>query len=128
MYNVDTSISGGHHMENWGAPKIKGRGMVKWSPFKSVVEQYDEINKMISDQNKINKPILTEDTKERIQRSLQQSLTCNEEIFLSYYRNGYLHHQYITVTSIDPERKLIHCFDAFNTHIQFKFEELIDIK
>ncbi|PET96744.1 3-oxoacyl-ACP synthase [Bacillus cereus] len=115
-------------MENWGAPKIKGRGMVKWNPFKSVVEQYDEINKMISDQNKVNKPILTEDTKERIQQSLQQSLTCNEEIFLSYYRNGYLHHQYITVTSIDPGGKLIHCFDAFNTPIQFKFDELVDIK
>ncbi len=27
-------------MENWGTPQIKGRGMVKWSPFKSVAEQY----------------------------------------------------------------------------------------
>lgn len=29
--------------------------------------QITEINKMISDQDKVNKPILTEDTKERIQ-------------------------------------------------------------
>lgn len=115
-------------MENWGAPKIKGRGMIKWNPFKSVVEQYDEINQMITDQNKVNKPILTEDTKERIQRLLQQSLTCNEEICLSYHRNGYLHQQYITVASIDLGNKLIHCLDAFNTPIQFKFDELVDIK
>ncbi|NUC20459.1 YolD-like family protein (plasmid) [Bacillus mycoides] len=108
-------------MENWGAPKIKGRGMVKWNPFKSVVEQYDEINQMITDQNKVNKPILTEDTKERIQRFLQQSLTCNEEIFLSYHRNGYLHHQYITVASIDPGNELIHCLDAFNTGVQPRY-------
>ena len=26
-------------MENWGVPKIKGRGMVKWQPFKSLPEQ-----------------------------------------------------------------------------------------
>ncbi|PEX82348.1 YolD-like family protein [Bacillus cereus] len=60
--------------------------------------------------------------------TLQQSLACNEEIFLTYHKNGYLHHQYITVTSIDARNKLIHCLDAFNTHVQFKFDELIDIK
>ncbi|AHZ54798.1 hypothetical protein YBT1520_31501 (plasmid) [Bacillus thuringiensis serovar kurstaki str. YBT-1520] len=87
-----------------------------------------KINRMLEDQNKVNRPILTDDTKERIQRSLQQSLEYNEEVFLSYYRKGYLHHQYITVTSIDPGNKLIHCLDAFNTHTQLKFDELIDIK
>lgn len=30
-------------MENWGVPRIKGRGMVKWQPFKSLPEQYDVI-------------------------------------------------------------------------------------
>lgn len=30
-------------MENWGPPQIKGRGMVKWQPFKSLPEQYDVI-------------------------------------------------------------------------------------
>lgn len=115
-------------MENWGAPKIKGRGMIKWNPFKSVIEQYEVINQMIEDQNKVNKPILTDDSKERIQRSLHQSLTYKKEIFLSYHRNGYLHHQYITVASIDPGHKLIHCIDAFNRHLQFKFDELVDIK
>ncbi len=37
---------------------------------------------MLEDQNKVNRPILTDDTKERIQRSLQQSLEYNEEVFL----------------------------------------------
>ncbi|WP_257140861.1 hypothetical protein [Bacillus toyonensis] len=30
-------------MENWGAPKIKGRGMVKWQPFASLPEQFEGI-------------------------------------------------------------------------------------
>lgn len=115
-------------MQNSGIPHIHGRGMVKWQPFKSVIEQYDEINRMLEEQNKIEKPLLTNDSKERIQQSLQQSLACNQEIFLTYHKNGYLHHQYITLTSIDPGNKLIHCLDAFNTHVQFKFDELIDIK
>lgn len=28
-------------MENWGVPKLKGRGMVKWQAFKSLPEQYE---------------------------------------------------------------------------------------
>ncbi|WP_074544107.1 YolD-like family protein [Bacillus paranthracis] len=87
-----------------------------------------QIDQMLENQNKVNKPILTNDSKERIQQSLQQSLQYNEEIFLTYYRNGYSHHLYITVTSIDPGNKSIHCLDAFGSHVQFKFEELVDIK
>ncbi len=30
-------------MENWGAPKIRGRGMVKWLPFASLTEQFEGI-------------------------------------------------------------------------------------
>lgn len=108
-------------MENQGISHVRRRGNVKWQAFKSVAEQLERIEQMLEEQNKTEKPLLTNDSKER----MQQSLEYNEEIFLSYYRKGYLHQQYITVTSIDLGNKLIHCLNAFNTHIQF---ELIKLK
>lgn len=31
---------------NWGTPKLRGRGMVKWRPFASLPEQFIGINEM----------------------------------------------------------------------------------
>ncbi|OFC96175.1 hypothetical protein BTGOE6_57930 [Bacillus wiedmannii] len=30
-------------IENWGTPKLRGRGMVKWLPFASMPEQHETI-------------------------------------------------------------------------------------
>ncbi|MEM5644746.1 YolD-like family protein [Bacillus cereus] len=115
-------------MENWGVPRIKGRCMVKWQPFKSLPEQYDVINQMIEEQYKVPKPFLTDDTKEQIVRGLNESLQNNNEMLISYYRNGYVHEQYITVTNINSQMKTIVCTDAFGLTMKFKFDELINVE
>ncbi|MED1567146.1 YolD-like family protein [Bacillus paramycoides] len=117
-------------MENqsWGTPKIKGRGMVKWQAFKSIPEQYNVISQMIEEQYKIPKPFLTDDTQERIERGLNESLQNNTEILISYYRNGYINEQYITVTNIDLQTKSIACTDAFQLNMKFKIDDFRDVK
>ncbi|PFB95153.1 3-oxoacyl-ACP synthase [Bacillus cereus] len=115
-------------MENWGVPRIKGRGMVKWQPFKSIPEQYDVIGQMIEEQYKMPKPFLTYDTQERIERGLNESLQQNKEILISYYRNGYIHEQYITVTNIDVQTNSIVCTDAFRLNMKFKIDDFVDVK
>ncbi|MRS25924.1 YolD-like family protein [Bacillus sp. RIT694] len=116
-------------MENqsWGTPKIKGRGMVKWQPFASMPEQYEIIREMISDLNKIPKPIVTEDMKEQLQIGLVQSLQNKEEILISYYRDGMVHDMYISVLHIEPMLKTVYCTDAFGLETEFKFDELVNI-
>ncbi|MDW3901164.1 YolD-like family protein, partial [Staphylococcus saprophyticus] len=43
-------------------PKIpQGRGIVKWQAFKTMPEQYEQLEQYIQDQNKIEKPILDDD-------------------------------------------------------------------
>ncbi|PHE68521.1 YolD-like family protein [Bacillus wiedmannii] len=114
-------------IENWGTPKIKGRGMVKWQPFASMPEQYEEIRKIISDLNKVPKPIVTEDMKEQLQIGLVQSLQNKEEILISYYRDGMVHNMYINVLHIEPMLKTVYCTDAFGLETEFKFDELVNI-
>ncbi|PEO38369.1 YolD-like family protein [Bacillus wiedmannii] len=116
-------------MENqsWGTPKLRGRGMVKWQPFASMPEQYEVIREMISDLNKIPKPIVTDDMKEQIEQSLIQSMQTHEEISISYYRDGMVQDMYINVLHIEPMTKTVYCTDAFGLNTEFKFEELVNI-
>ncbi|MGH0588847.1 YolD-like family protein [Bacillus mycoides] len=115
-------------MENWGVPRIKGRGMVKWLPFASLTEQFEGIDRILEEQHKVPKPFLTNDTKERIEQGLNESLQNDKEILISYYRNGYIHEEHITVTRIDAQTKTIVCTDAFRLNMKFNINEFVDVK
>lgn len=42
-------------------PRIpQGRGMVKWQAFKTLPEQYEQLERYIQDQNKIDRPSLSD--------------------------------------------------------------------
>ncbi len=86
---------------NWGTPKLKGRGMVKWLPFANMPEQHETIRGMVSDLNKVPKPMVNEDMQEQLQIGLVQSLQNKEEILISYYRDGIVHDMYINVLHIE---------------------------
>ncbi|WP_369355598.1 YolD-like family protein [Lysinibacillus capsici] len=113
--------------QSWGTPKIKGRGMVKWQPFASMPEQFAGIREILSDLNKIPKPIVTEDMQEQLQIGLVQSLQNKEEILISYYRDGMVQDMYINVLHIEPMTRTVYCTDAFGLNTEFKFDELVNI-
>ncbi|HFJ9465751.1 TPA: YolD-like family protein [Bacillus cereus] len=112
---------------NWGTPKFKGRGMIKWQPFCSLPEQFAGIREIMGDLNKVPKPIVSEDMQEQIERSLIHSIQSKEEISISYYRDGMVHDMYINVLHIEPMLKTVYCTDAFGLNTEFKFDELVNI-
>ncbi|MGN4944562.1 YolD-like family protein [Bacillus cereus group sp. MYBK104-1] len=113
--------------QSWGAPKLRGRGMVKWQQMASMPEQFTGITEILSDLNKIPKPIVTEDMQEQLQIGLVQSLQNKEEILISYYRDEMVQDMYINVLHIELMTKTVYCTDAFNLNTEFKFEELVNI-
>lgn len=44
----------------------KGRGMVKWSPFAAMPEQFAGIREIIKEKNKVTRPILTAEEKDNV--------------------------------------------------------------
>ena len=105
----------------------KGRGMVKWQPFASMPEQFTGIKEMIQEQTKVPRPILTQDAKERIENKLLISYLGEEEVLLTYYKNGYLYKNYITVAEINPLNNTIICTDAFHNQRMFKFGDVMEV-
>ncbi|PFD36126.1 3-oxoacyl-ACP synthase [Bacillus cereus] len=112
-------------MKNANMPK--GRGMVKWQPFASMPEQFVTIKEMIHEQTKVPRPILTQDAKERIENKLLISFLGEEEVLLTYYKDGYLYKNYITVADINPLNETITCTDAFRNKRIFKFVDVIEV-
>ncbi len=55
-------------------PRIpQGRGKIKWQAFATLPEQFEILNKIIQNQDKTEKPILTEDTWDSINGSVAKS-------------------------------------------------------
>ena len=100
---------------------MSDRGMKKWAPFSSLIEQAVCLEEMKYQRNKIAKPILTEDQKDKINYVLQ-SYKKGQIVKIKFYNDGYLYLISSTIKRIDLEnRKLI------LEHGNLDFKNLIDI-
>ncbi len=106
----------------------KGRGMVKWAPFAALTPQFDGLREIIREQNKVIRPILTTDEKGRIENMLLCSLVSEEEIMITYYEDGYLLSNYMTVVGIHQQNSAVICTDAFYNKMTLQFSNIIDVK
>lgn len=113
-------------MNNANMPR--GRGMVKFTPFAAMPEQFAGIREIIKEKNKVTRPILTDEEKELIENMLLCSLLSEEEILITYYEDGYLLSSYMTVVDIDPSNSAVICTDAFYNKIKLQFSNIIGVK
>ncbi|EJR55512.1 hypothetical protein IK3_05606 [Bacillus toyonensis] len=83
---------------------------------------------MIKEQNKVTRPILTTEEKERIENMLVCSLLSEEDILITYYEDGYLLSGYMTVVDIDPSTSAVICTDACYNKLKLQLANIIDVK
>lgn len=90
-------------------PRIPlGRTNVKWRPFKTLPEQYEQLEQYIQDQNKIDRPILTEEQLQIFNEKLSYKIETNSPISIDYYDDGYVYSVKGYVKKVDMmESKLI---------------------
>ena len=100
---------------------MSDRGMKKWAPYSSLIEQATCLEEMKYQRNKIERPILSEDRKEKINYILQ-SYQKGQIVKIEFFNDGYLYFINTTIKRIDLEnRKLI------LEHGKLDFLNLIDI-
>ncbi len=78
------------------------RGMEKWLPFKSLDGQYEVIDEMIEERNKVEKPILSPEEEEEINECLC-SLNRGDRVSLSYFEDGKIIQKEAVFKSVSPE-------------------------
>lgn len=110
-------------------PKIpKGRLMIKWRAFAALPEQFIGINKLIEEQTKIKRPILTPEEQEIIEKRIIHSYTSESEILLTYFEDGRLLTCYVTVIKMNPLKQSVTCTDPFHNKITINFSDIIHIQ
>ncbi len=84
---------------------MSDRGMMKWAPYRSLVEQSEFLNQMRYEKNKKTRPTLTEDRMEEINRVLQNYQ--GEIVGITYYSDGYTYLIKTKIKRIDIENQLL---------------------
>ncbi|EOB7972123.1 TPA: YolD-like family protein [Staphylococcus aureus] len=84
-----------------------GRGMIKWAPFATLPEQFETIQQYIIDQNKITRPVLSDDQLAELNIRLHEALQYAQPVEVKFYNNGF----------VDSVRLTIYRMDAINYEI-----------
>ncbi|HEK6936511.1 TPA: YolD-like family protein [Staphylococcus aureus] len=84
-----------------------GRGMIKWAPFATLPEQFETIQQYIIDQNKITRPVLSDDQLAELNIRLHEALQYAQPVEVKFYNNGF----------VDSVRLTIYLIDAINYEI-----------
>lgn len=100
---------------------MSDRGMKKWAPYKSLVEQEDFINQMNKERLKSPKPILMDDEINRINNILNEK-PCSSHIF-SFYDDGYIYKTSTKIKRIDLIERTI----LFENNIKINIDDIVDI-
>ncbi len=100
---------------------MSDRGMKKWAPFSSLIEQATCLEEMKYQRNKIDKPILTDDQMEKINYVLQ-TYQKGQTVKIKFYNDGYLYFVETQIKRIDLENRQL-----ILTNGKLRFENILDI-
>ena len=81
------------------------RGMKKWAPYKSLNEQENYLNKLHTNNEKVEKPKISSDAAEEINEILVNYH--GEELLITFFRNDKIQSINSVIKKIDPENKKI---------------------
>ena len=81
------------------------RGMKKWAPFASLIEQSSCLEKMKYERNKIEKPKISSDRAQKINAIIVNSHS--ETLKIKYFYDGYLYEISAQIKRIDALNKVL---------------------
>lgn len=96
------------------------RGMMKWAPYKSLVEQAECLEELRYKRNKVDKPILCTDQMVKINAILEHYR--GQTLKFVFYNDGYIYQISTTIKSIDKYRKVLILPEG-----ELAFSNIIDI-
>ena len=65
----------------------QGRGMIKWAPFATMPEQYENVDRLKVEQAHVPQPNLTDELQQDLELKLRELISKN--VILRYWRDGY---------------------------------------
>lgn len=101
-------------------PKIpQGRGKIKWQAFATLPQQFEILEQIIKDQNKIEKPLLTHDSLDNLDQIFQIKIQNDELCTISYWEDGSISNYTGKILKIDTINGYFTFYDSKNTKHTF---------
>lgn len=101
----------------------KDRGIIKWAPFDALVGFHDKIAQMLYNQNKIEKPTLTEDKFYELDLTIKEAIQFEKELQIDYFEDGYIKTFVCSILKVDIHEKTV----ITKANICIKMEDIIDL-
>jgi hypothetical protein len=99
------------------------RGIIKWAPFDALVGHHSMIEELKHRLGKQEKPILSDDQYDNLNRELIQASSKHLEIEITYYSNGYLKNTFGHIKKIDWISKTI----LLSTYEKIHAKDIIEL-
>lgn len=101
-------------------PRIpQGRGKIKWQAFATLPQQFEILEQIIKDQNKIEKPLLTHDSLDNLDQIFQIKIQNDELCTISYWEDGSISNYTGKILKIDTINGYFTFYDSTNTKHTF---------
>lgn len=101
---------------------MSDRGMKKWAPYKSLQEQWEVLDKISEEQERVERPILSEEQAEEINQVLVEYH--GQELEFYYFKRNKILKEKSTIKKIDAFNKLI----ILNNKVIINIKDLVGIK
>src|SRR5699024_2954 len=109
-------------------PRIpEGRKMVKWQAFKTMPEQYQRLEQYIQDQNKVDKPILSDDQLSELNDTLVFKMFHDPVTTVSYYEDGYIKNIEGYIHKVDNYERLLYLYEETILR-KVNLKDIVEIK
>ncbi|GGA99515.1 YolD-like family protein [Macrococcus hajekii] len=96
------------HLLNKNIPQ--GRGMIKWQPMATTPTLYKDIQQQIENQDKVDKPILSEDQQTELDILLASCVNRISSVTIHYFEDGYINEYECIIERIDYVHKKVEVY------------------
>lgn len=111
-------------------PRIpEGRGIKKWQPFKTMSEQYEQLEQYKKDQNKIDMPLLSQEQLEEINDKVKYKIEKRVIADISYWQDGYIHSIPCYISKVDQLNGIMSVIkDNGKDKVQIKLSSIVNVE
>ncbi|WJP96704.1 YolD-like family protein [Macrococcus bovicus] len=103
----------------------QGRKMIKWAPFATMLQQFEELKKMIEKQTRVSRPSLSEDQLVELNSKLLMYMNRPEECVIHIFNEGYIQTLKGFIMEVNAEHKTL--MFAVEDYLTIKNISLTDI-
>lgn len=100
----------------------KDRGMIKWLPYNSLINNKEVLYSLAHEKEKISKPILSQDEITKIENKIIDAYYMKNKIIITYYKAGYIYNEKGTIKKIDNISKFVYLND-----LKLLFNQIIGV-